>query len=128
MKLDGAMTEDDIAAALKTLDADGNGEISFSEFSGWWEAEKGGSSAPAQAMSVKDRMRALMQQQAADAEVAKTDFAADLQDVDLAAKKAAMDKSLSEQKHLKKQWDVDEDLKDRETTAAEQARRKEEGR
>ena len=42
MKLDATMTEDEVDDALETLDEDGDGEISFKEFSSWWQEEKGG--------------------------------------------------------------------------------------
>jgi hypothetical protein len=68
-------------------------------------------------MSLKDRMKLLMQQQLEREQmVTKTDFAADVADVNLSAKKAEMDKAKAARK-AKKQWDIEGDLKDREQTA-----------
>ena len=70
-----------------------------------------------QTMSLKDRMKLLMQEQLErEQRITKTDFAADVADVDLKAKKAAMDKAKAVKKS-KKQWDIAADLADREQTA-----------
>jgi Ca2+-binding EF-hand superfamily protein len=116
LRLDPNMSGGDIDDALDMLDENGDGEISFDEFRDWWMEEKA-SQVQAESMSLKDRMKLLMQQQLErEAMITKTDFAADVADVDLGAKKAAMDKAKAERKS-KKQWDIEGDLANREQTA-----------
>lgn len=62
LKLDPNMGGGDIDDALEMLDENGDGEISFEEFQNWWQEEKA-SQVQAATMSLKDRMKMLMQQQ-----------------------------------------------------------------
>ena len=111
------MAGGDIDDALDSIDENGDGEISFEEFRDWWMEEKA-SQATAETMSLKDRMKLLMQEQLQREQmITKTDFSADVADVDLSAKKAAMDKAKAARK-AKKQWDIDADLANREQTAS----------
>ena len=110
------MAGGDIDDALDSIDENGDGEITFEEFSEWWMEEKA-SQVQAETMSLKDRMKLLMQQQLEREQmITKTDFSADVADVNLSAKKAAVDKAKAARK-VNKQWDIEGDLKDREQTA-----------
>jgi hypothetical protein len=79
---------------------------------------KAAAPAPAQMMTLKERMKALMQEQEdRKKNVSHTDFNADLTGISLKEKKAAMD-AAAKAKKAKKTWDIQADLANRENTAS----------
>lgn len=95
--------------------------MAAAEFVEWWKDEKADAAAAAAApmMTLKERMKALMQEQMErQSNQTRTDFRSDLQGVSLSDKKAAVDAAQKAKNTKKYGWDIQADLADREHTAS----------
>eukprot|EP01048_Picozoa_sp_COSAG05_P016005 COSAG05_NODE_2004_length_3719_cov_28.261393_4_plen_421_part_01 len=113
---------DTAARRINTATMDRSNHILHAlEFRDWWMEEKASEpeAAPAQMMTLKERMKALMKEQEdRQANIGHTNFQSDLANVNLQDKKAAVDAAGKAKKTKKFGWDIEKDLANRENTAS----------